>query len=45
LSDFNQTLILQTDFRKIFKCQKPWKSVPWGPGCSMRQERERERQT
>jgi len=36
LSDFNKTLILLTDFRKILKYQISLKSVQWDSSCSVR---------
>jgi hypothetical protein len=36
LSNFDETWILATYFRKILKYGIPWKSVLWVPSCIMR---------
>jgi hypothetical protein len=40
LSDFHETRVSWTDFRKILKCQISWKSVQWQPSCSVRTDRQ-----
>jgi hypothetical protein len=43
LSDFNETWIFLTGFRKILKNQISWKSVQWKPSCSMRTDGQTDR--
>ena len=38
LSDFKETWIFWTSFRRVFKFQVWWKSVQWEPSCSIRRD-------
>jgi len=40
LSDFNETLIFYTYFRKVLKYEISRISVQWEPSCSMRTDRQ-----
>jgi len=44
LSDFNETWILLTNFRKIHKYRISWISVKWEPSCSIRTDGRTDRQ-
>ena len=43
LSEFNETWIFWTSFRKLLKHKISWKSVQWEPSCSMRVDRRTDR--
>jgi len=45
LSDFNETLVISTYFRKILKHKISSTSVHWEPNCSMQTARETYGQT
>jgi len=42
LSDFNETGIFSTDYRKVISYQISWKSVHWQSSCSMRADGDEE---
>jgi len=43
LSDFKETLVFSTYFRKIFKYSFSGKSVQWEPSCSVRTDGQTDR--
>ena len=45
LPGFSEILTFSTDFLKILKFQISWKSVQWGPSCSMQTDGQTEEQT